>query len=405
MNVAIITSGYLPVPASRGGAVETIVEGFIEENEKKKEVKFNIFSIYDEEAAETSKKYKNTSFCFIKTNRIVECLDKIIYHFAKTILKKEKTMSYRYILQRLYFLNKVSKKLKRENYDKIIIENHATLFLALKWRKNYKKYDGKYYYHIHNELVNSYGCAQIIKNTKKILCVSKFIKKQVIDFLELENENNVEVLTNCIDIHKFNGKISREEKNRLKKKYNIKSEEKVLLFTGRLTKEKGIKELLQAIEKVKNNHYKLLIVGSFFFRTDVKNDFKEELEELIQNVKDKVEFTGFIDYNEIPKIYAIADIAVLPSQCNDSAPLTIIESMASGLPIITTNSGGIPEYAKNGCAIIIQRDHDIVENMAKAIKDLLENSEQVNQMSRISYENAQELNLSNFYNNLITKIN
>ena len=50
MKVAIITSGYLPVPASKGGAVENIVENFIIENEIEKKVNFEIFSIYDENA-------------------------------------------------------------------------------------------------------------------------------------------------------------------------------------------------------------------------------------------------------------------------------------------------------------------------------------------------------------------
>ena len=106
MNIAIITSGYLPVPASKGGAVENIVENFIIENEIEKKVDFEIFSIYDEDAKKIAEKYKYTDFNFIKPNKLVQILDKLIYLFFKDILKKEKTMSYRYIIQRLYFLRK-----------------------------------------------------------------------------------------------------------------------------------------------------------------------------------------------------------------------------------------------------------------------------------------------------------
>ena len=87
MKVAIITSGYLPVPASKGGAVENIVENFIIENEIEKKVNFEIFSIYDENAENISKKYQYTNFNFIKPNKIVKALDKIIYFFFKNILK------------------------------------------------------------------------------------------------------------------------------------------------------------------------------------------------------------------------------------------------------------------------------------------------------------------------------
>ena len=50
INIAIVTSGYLPVPASKGGAVENIVESWMIENEKYQKVKFTIFSIDDEKA-------------------------------------------------------------------------------------------------------------------------------------------------------------------------------------------------------------------------------------------------------------------------------------------------------------------------------------------------------------------
>ena len=404
MNIAIITSGYLPVPASRGGAVENIVENFIIENEVEKKVNFEIFSIYDENAENISKKYQHTNFNFIKPNKIVKALDKIIYFFFKNILKKEKTMSYRYIIQRLYFLRKTSNKLKKNNYDRIILENHSTLFLALKWNKNYIKYKDKYYYHIHNEIKSFYGCENIIKDTKKILCVSNYIKKQVENFFEIQDSENIVKLTNCININEFK-EISKNEKIFLNEKYNIEKDEKVIVFAGRLSNEKGIRELLMAIRDISNvPKFKLLVVGSFFFDTEVKNSFEEELRNIIKEIKDKVIFTGYVKHEDMYKIYGMSDIAVLPSLWEDPAPLTIIEAMASGLPIITTDSGGIPEYAKNGCAFIIKRDEHLVENIKNKIQELLNNEEERIKMSKISLKNAKELNLKNFYNDLLEKI-
>lgn len=404
MNIAIITSGYLPVPASKGGAVENIVENFIIENEIEKKVNFEIFSIYDENAEKTAKKYQYTNFNFIKPNRFVKILDKIIYVFFKNILKKEKTMSYRYIVQRLYFLRKTSNKLKNNNYDRVILENHSTLFLALKWHKNYIKYKDRYYYHIHNEIKSFYGCENIIKNTKKILCVSNYIKKQVEHFLGIKDSENIVKLTNCININEFK-EISENEKILLKEKYNIEKDEKVIVFAGRLSNEKGIRELLMAIRDISNvPKFKLLVVGSFFFDTEVKNNFEEELSSIIKEIKDKVVFTGYVKHEDMYKIYGMSDIAALPSLWEDPAPLTIIEAMASGLPIITTDSGGIPEYAKNGCAFIIKRDEHLVENIKNKIQELLNNEEERRKMSKISLKNAKELNLKNFYNDLLEKI-
>ena len=147
-----------------------------------------------------------------------------------------------------------------------------------------------------------------------------------------------------------------------------------------------------------------MIVGSALNDIELKTKFEKEIEDLTKELKDKVVFTGFIDYKEIYKFYSIADIAVLPSICDDAAPLTIIESMASGLPIITTNSGGIPEYAKNGCAIILEKDKDLVINLQLQMEKLLQDDEKRKDMSKISMQNAKNLTVENFYKNFIKQI-
>ena len=198
--------------------------------------------------------------------------------------------------------------------------------------------------------------------------------------------------------------MSDKEKAKLKEKYNIKKDEAVLLFTGRVSAEKGINELLLAINKIKDEKFKLIIVGSFFFDTNIKNNFDTKLKQYVDKVKDKVVFTGFVKHNEIAKLYNISDIAVLPSIVNDAAPLTILESMASGLPIITTNSGGIPEYAKDGCAIILERDENLVNNLASSLSLLIKNKSKRDEMAKISITNSKELTLDKFYNNLIEEL-
>ena len=116
-------------------------------------------------------------------------------------------------------------------------------------------------------------------------------------------------------------------------------------------------------------------------------------------MKDKVTFTGFINYDDISNYYAIADFAVLPSICEDAAPLTVIEALVSGLPIITTRSGGIPEYAKDGSAIILEKDENLVKNLTISIDSLLEDENRLSEMSKKAKEVSKDLTLENFYNN------
>ena len=399
-KIAIITSGFLPVPASKGGAVENIVVNLLNENEKNNKVEFNVVSIFDDISYNESKKYSKSNFNFIKVNPLIKFIDKITFLIAKKILKKENSQSYRYIFQRLYYLNKCSKILKKNGFDKVILENHPTQYLALKWRKNYLKYAGRYYYHCHNEFPGTYCCSEIIKSTKKIICVSNFIANSISNLMNMPSDKFV-VLRNCIDVKRFSNELNFDEKRKLKEKYGIKDNEKILLFTGRITPEKGVKELVESLKNVSNQNYKLLILGSALNELKTKTKYQEEIENIVQTISSKVIFTGFIKYEEINKFYSIADIAVLPSIWDDPAPLTVIESLVSGLPIITTNSGGIPEYATNGSAIIIERNKDLVENLSKNINLLLNDEAKLKEMSTSAKKVSIDLTLNNYYNNFI----
>ena len=400
MELAVITGGFLPIPATKGGAVENLVVNLLNENEKKCQVKFTVFSIYDKKAVEETNKYKHTKFIFIKTNPLIGVMDRLVFFIAKNILKKKNSHSYRYIIQRLSYLNSVSKYLKKGNYDKVLLENHPTQYLALKWRKNYKKYENRYYYHCHNELPGTYGCRDIIKNTQNFICVSNFIKQSLMTILNM-SKDKFEVLRNCIDIDRFSGTLEQEELINIRKKYNIKDNDKILLFTGRIVPEKGIREIIDALKKVKYKNYKLLILGSALNELKTKTEYQEQIETSIKEIKDKVIFTGYINYGEINKFYTMADIAILPSIWDDPAPLTIIESLASGLPIITTNSGGIPEYAVGNSAIILNKSNNLVENLAITIDKLLNDDKKCREMSLAGKNASLDLTLQNYYKNFL----
>jgi glycosyltransferase involved in cell wall biosynthesis len=404
MRVAVITSGYFPVPASKGGAVEVLDEYLIEKNEKYKELQFEILSIYDEKAVQVSRKYKYSNFIFIKPSKLIKALDLIVYHIVKDILKKEKHMSFRYIIQRLFYINEVSKILEKNNYDKVVLENHSTLFMALKRRENYKKYSDKYYYHLHNEVANDYNCKEIMRNCKKVLGVSNYINKTFVKFIGEIEKSRIDVLKNCVDTERFNKETNKELAVRLKEKFLIKENEKVIIFTGRLNKEKGIRELLIALKKIKHEQVKLLIVGSYYYGSGMVSDFEKELNELAEDKKDKIIFTGFVSHYEMPGIYSMADIVIVPSIWNDPAPLTVIEAMSSGVPLITTASGGICEYANNKCAIILKVDSKLVDNLAEAVDKILNDEELRRNMQEACIKSVLSLNLDRYYKDFVSKI-
>lgn len=396
-KVAIITSGYFPVPASKGGAVEALVQNLINENELQKNMKFVIFSCFDKQAFGQASKYKQSIFHFIKTPLLIRWLDFLIYHIFKNILHVDKSMSYRYILQRLHYINKVAKFLKNNNYSRVVLENHPTLFMVLKKYNNEKKYQGKYYYHLHNVVSNAYGCDEQIKNSTRVLGVSEYVNQTLRDMLSDQKSDKYVVLKNKVNRDKFAIKLSKAKIDMLKEGYGILPQCKVILFSGRLNEEKGIKQLLQAWQKMDHNKATLLIVGSYYYGSGMQSDFEKEIYSLAGSMNDSVKFTGFVPYEKIPSLLQIADVVALPSIWDDPAPLTVIEALTACKPVITTDSGGIPEYAGREDSIILQRSQHLVTELRDSLRFLIDSSEKRKKMSQAAGRKTANWTIAQYY--------
>ena len=405
-KVTFIMGSVFPVPATKGGAVENLIENIVKIQENQKKIELNIICAYDFDAKKIAKeKYKNTKFYFIKINKFFKIFDRVISFFVTKILRKKNVMAYSYIFQRLSYYRKISKILSREDCGKIILENSTGLYLALKWKNNYKKYKNKFFYHCHNKVNMDFGCKDIIEQTNKFISVSKYMQDDLKLFTNINDNNRFFVLKNMIDRVKFDKEKSKKKKQKIKQKYNIMPDDKIIIFVGRLTEEKGIKQLLLAIDTIKNATIKILIVGSYFFNTKVRNDFINEIDKIIDRNREKIIFTGYINYDDIYKYYKIADIAVLPSMWEEPAGLTIQEAEVCGLPIITTYSGGIPEYVNNDNAIILNRDDSLIDNLKISIEMLLEDNDKRNKMKNSSLEIGNKISITDYYNDFIKIIN
>lgn len=401
-SIAIITAGTLPVPSVKGGAVENLVENLIKENEKQPTINMVVYSIFDNAALKESQKYKYTSFIFIKVPFIVKLIDLFIYFFFTRILRKEKPMSYRYISSRIYYIVLVGLYLHRNYYKKIILENHATLFICLKLFGNYKRYYKKYLYHAHNEISGTYGCLKIIRNTPVVIGVSNYVikrlKQQVNGF---SSQTNFYVLRNKINREEFLSAVNEKFEASLRKKLDI-SNNKIVLFAGRMNKEKGIDILIKAWNRLSLTNTTLLIVGSYYFNSNLNNSSYElELNNLLHK-GNNIKFTGYISYKDMPSVYDMAELVVLPSVWDDPAPLTVIEALTMGKPLITTYSGGIPEYATSENSILLKRDSSIVECLSKAIKEVIKNDELRHKLRSNALKNTKNWTLKYYFDDFIS---
>lgn len=416
-NVAVVTSGYLPVPNVLGGAVEALDMMMVRENEKSPNFEFTVFSSWAPGVDEVVRDgaFQHTDFRFIKTPMLVKAADRCIYWAAKYILRKKKLMSYRYIAQRLWYIRKVAKALSKDDasgqtpFDKVMIENHATLFMTMQKYRNAERYADKVYYHLHNEVTNDFGCKHEIAQVKKVLGVSNYIVDTLDKFLREHGEGGLKpeqkaVWRNGVDTSRFGSDEAKRKAKSFRTKYGINDDDIVFLFSGRLTPEKGAEELMEAFTQVVDQvpNAKLVVAGAFFFNSNIKSPFEQKLHDLASQpqVEGKIVFTGFVDYNDMPALYEMADVCVLPSIWDDPAPLAVIESLVSGKPLITTRSGGIPEYANDDCAIILERDNQLVDHLAQAMVELAGNSAKRDVMSLISTSMRPQMNSQTYINQL-----
>lgn len=375
MKIVIFTAdsnGGYPVPAVKGGAVSTLIESLVNGNSKQKQCDMTVVSFYDQIAADIAKtKYPDVHFVWVKTPGIFRMLDGITFWGVKIFLKKKKAISFKSVFSLLWYIHFSSKYLEENIFDDVVLENNIPIAAIIK-RSGYQK---PYYYHFHNTPRINANCKDVFNNCSGFLCVSDYVGK------EIEKANNpigpvseskVRTLYNCIDTDLF--KPMEETKRLLARKqicekYSIPESQKLVIFAGRLSKEKGVDQLLQAVKNMPN--ITVLIVGGLLSGLNLTDSYQEKIRKLAAELGERVIFTEYVEQQIMPKYYNAADLAVLPSMWDEPAGLTMIEAMACGTPVITTRSGGIPEYVGD-VAYVLDRDENLPQNIAKSINDYLE---------------------------------
>jgi len=123
-----------------------------------------------------------------------------------------------------------------------------------------------------------------------------------------------------------------------------------ILFVGNGSKTKGLKELIIAFDKIiiENPDLKLVVVGIIDY------EYKKYLLSLSNsnNAKENIIFKGYLNNQDLLAEFSKADIFVFPSYF-ETSPNVVMEAMAAGLPIISTNVGGIPDMIEDGVSGIL----------------------------------------------------
>lgn len=382
-RVLLIPPADLPVPAVRGGAVETLITHLIHENERQGKLDLLCASVMDPDAKVAAADLRHTKMMYIARPRGHRRYWPMVFI--------ERCFGVAAPYEPWYQKVQLSLALELPPPDWIVAEGgNLTQFGAISRMFGRKRC-----------LAHLHGLTQCSRQMDDIyggvLALSEFIRDEYLKTSTLDRKNAF-ILHNCIDTERF---TPGEPDAQLRASLGFAPEDFVVLFCGRLEPDKGIHKLLDAISSLSDPHIKLLIVGSPFFGRTQSSPFLKKLEAQARALDSRVRFTGFIQNDNLPDYYRLADLVCVPTMVQEAAGLVAIEAMACGRPVLATRSGGMPEYLAGSQAVLVDLNRDVAGQLAWAIEMLRDHPELRAEMGRAGAEAAKRFSVAAFYDNFV----
>ena len=321
-----------------------------------------------------SSQYAGAVSLFLKDTISISKFKKKIKIFGSTNYKKD-LLKQNYInlsVKKLFFESRSNKYLKNFlNYEEEKKSDIIEVHNRPRYINKLYKYNKNLVLYYHNdplalkesETVNDR--LNLIKKTKKIIFISKWVKKRFM--IGLRNiklsSNQFEIIQHCTS----------------KKKINIKNKKKIILFVGRLNKSKGYDVFGKSVINILNNFkdWKSIVIG-------------DEPREKIFFKHKNLKVLGFQNHSNVSKWFVKSDICVVCSRWEEPFGRTALEASSSGCAVIITNRGGLIEASPKSLKI----KSLTVKNLENTIKKLVKNENFKRSLQEKIYKNFY---LSNFY--------
>lgn len=397
-KVLLILPPNLPVPAVDGGAIETIVTQILRINEEQKRLDLHVCSIYSKEALAEGKQFKQSTIHFVKLyseNVILRNMQKagslISCIFRRHFLKRLDPLTITTSYYRKAF------RIAEEIAPDIVIAEGGDYEEFAKYSERIGRQ--RCAIHIHHELKDHNALDEVFGFS---ISVSKYI--DAVWMQSISNKMNHYIVPNGIAIDDFCKPIPEEEIAAKRLSLGYKNDDFIVLYCGRIIKEKGVAELISAINSICDSNVKLLLIGSVNFADGGSSQYFEQIKRAADILSDRISYLGYIPNKCLQQYYELADILVVPSICEEACGLVALEGMAAGKPLIITNSGGMVEYVASDNAIIVEIDDDLPSSLAASILELIKKPRLCIEMGDASRRRAEEFSSEEMYNQFATAL-
>jgi glycosyltransferase involved in cell wall biosynthesis len=153
----------------------------------------------------------------------------------------------------------------------------------------------------------------------------------------------VELVPNGVDVSLFSRIPDDEILEDIRRKFNMRKNERYIITTSRLTEKNGVGDLIASLQFLPED-VKLLVLGTGPLETDLRREAKSIAGE---SGGERVQFLGQVPYGEISNYLFISDVFCRPS-LSEGFGSSFIEAMAAGIPVVATPVGGIPDFLRDG---------------------------------------------------------
>ena len=212
-------------------------------------------------------------------------------------------------------------------------------------------------------------------NVKAVICVSTKNRNESVS-LGLADEKRCSVIPNAYSPNVF----YKEDTTSIRKELGLKNDDFVVAFCGRFNERKGVFRLDAALKQLNNPHIKAIYIGSPMDNNTVVPDYTG------------IAFMGPLPHNEIVHYLNAADVFVLPSLA-EGCPNSVIEAMACGLPVISSDLPFNEDILNSNSSILIEPQN--IDAIADAIQLLFLDTTMRQQLAKESLSKAKSLRIEN----------
>src|SRR6266571_3221806 len=219
----------------------------------------------------------------------------------------------------------------------------------------------------------------LVEQSDGIICCSNYMLDHIRDELGADNAK-IRVIPNGVEISRFKD----GEPQHLLPIEATSENRKVILYVGRIVREKGIFTLLDAFEELRKRDKNVSLV--FVGEGPLKENLAREI--LWRKLSDRVKLAGFVDEQKLVSIYNSSDVFVLPSHYEPFG-MVVLEAMASRVPVVVSDIGGLSEIVEDGITGVKVPVSDS-RALAEGIIRVLENRELSAQLKENAHRMIQE---------------